>query len=750
MNTQIPKLDYCINRLREISEYMDVPFFQVSKPERLQLFDEAHVTADSAKIYTTEFIDFFEKNILPALKAKVDAVVCSWGGLRYFWRQPSSKLMDLENTDASSASNSNHPQLVSQPLQWIKDFIQLLSIDHWVPVSQKLQDTPLQLQDRSPWQGNELSHEDEKNNSANGSLLVKELAARFRLFFKYVWIYWSPYIAIAIVSAICMMGMPAYQIVAAHKLGIAIDQGGSVLVSSAIQLVTLLPVAFGLYLLGSRLSARLSSRVANDIRHDLFVKLQTLSQNFYKQARLGNLLTHFSVDIYQIEPVLGQEMIRSVGEIIMSLINLGMMIRISGSLAVASTLPMIIMLPLTLYLINQMTKQGLKAINQNALMTDAVQEGIRAQPIITGYGLQTLFASYFSSELRKLEDKKTEAVFSFLLFQYSVTFSAYLLDVWVMGIGGVYVLSNKITLGDWITFFTISHSMYELLGQLVNTRIGRWLGASIGMQRIDEVLKYPTKIVDAVDAHSLLSFEKKICFENLSFSYDNTQQQLHEIDLSIEAGQFVAFVGSSGAGKSTVFSLLMRCYDATNGRITIDGYDLRSLSQKSLRSQMGIVLQETFLFNTTIMNNIRITKPEATEEDVFAAARSAEIHDFILSLPDGYQTMVGEGGGRLSGGQRQRIAIAQALLHSPPILLLDEVTSSLSAEMANAINQTITSLAGKHTVIMITHQLKAATQADCIFVLDQGRLVEQGSHQELLTRGGHYRYLWNIQQSTDL
>ncbi|NEO16136.1 MULTISPECIES: ABC transporter ATP-binding protein [unclassified Moorena] len=618
-----------------------------------------------------------------------------------------------------------------------------------MPRSQKLRETPLQLKDRSPWQGYELSQEDKKINPGNWILLVKEFAIRFRLFFKYVWNYWSPYVAIATASAVCMMGMPAYQLVAANKLGTAIDQGAPVLVRSAIQLAILLPIAFGLYLLGSRLSARLSSRIANDIRYDLFVKLQTLSHNFHKQARLGNLLTHFSVDIYKIEPILGQEMIRSVGEIIMFLVNLGMMIRISSTLTILGTLPMVVMLPITLYLMINMTRRGLNAINQNALMVDAVQEGIRAQPMISGYGLQALFTGYFSDELRKLEDKKTEAVFSFLLFKYAVTFSAYLLDAWVMGIGGVYVLSHKITIGAWITFFTISHGMYELLGQLVNQRIGRWFEASIGMQRIDEVLQQQIEIIDAVDAHALTSFEKTICFEHVSFSYNNAQRQLHDIDLSIKAGQFVAFVGSSGAGKSTVFNLLMRFYNVSEGRITIDGNDLHSLTQKSLRSQTGIVLQETFLFNTTIMNNIRIAQPEATDEDVFAAAQAAEIHDFILSLPEGYQTIVGEGGGQLSGGQRQRIAIAQALLHSPPILLFDEPTSSLSAEMAHAINQTIASLAGKHTVIMITHQLQAAIQADCIFVLDQGRLVEQGIHEDLLARNGHYRYLWNIQQSPE-
>ncbi|MEA5500218.1 ABC transporter ATP-binding protein [Limnoraphis robusta] len=677
----------------------------------------------------------------PTILAVALAVVCCWGLVCYFRGQSSSQSIDCKKTDISNS--------VSPLRQAIARFTQLFSVDRWVPASEKLQHIPSQLKDCSPWQGHELPQKDQKVNFGNWSLLVKEFTSRFYLFFRYVWIYWSPYVVIATVSAICLMGIPAYQLVAAHKLGRAIDQGATVLISSAIQLAILLPIAFGLYILGSRLSARVSSRVANDIRHDLFVKLQTLSQNFHKQARLGNLLTHFSVDIYKIEPILGQEMVRSVGEIVMILVNVGMMIRISGTLTLLGTLPMVIMLPITLYLTVNMTRRGLDAINQNALMVDAVQEGIRARPTISGYGLQALFTGYFSDELRKLEDKKTEAVFSFLVFKYAVTFSAYLLDAWVMGIGGVYVLSNQITLGTWITFFTISHSMYDLLGQLVNMRIGRWFEASIGMQRIDEVFKQQIEILDAVDAHALTSFEKIICFEHLSFSYNNAQRQLHDINLSIKAGQFVAFVGSSGAGKSTVFNLLMRFYDATEGRITIDGQDLRQLTQKSLRSQMGIVLQETFLFNTTIMNNIRIAKPEATEEEVAAAAREAEIHDFILSLPEGYQTVVGEAGGQLSGGQRQRMAIAQALLHRPPILLFDEPTSSLSAEIADAINQTITSLAGRHTVIMITHQLKAAMPADCIFVLNQGRLVEQGTHEDLLADGGHYRSLWDIQHNTE-
>ncbi|MBS9772526.1 MAG: ABC transporter ATP-binding protein/permease [Trichodesmium sp. MAG_R03] len=686
-------------------------------------------------------------SLSPTMLAVAIAIVCCCGFVYYFPRQYSRESIDDHEKDIPSVSNSTQLNSVSPFLQIITRFTQLFSVDLWVPISNKFQEIPSQLKDYSPWQGHKLSQNSQKINLSNWNSLVKEFTSRFYLFFRYVWMYWSPYVVIAIVSAICLMGMPAYQLVAAQKLGRVIDQGATVLIGSAIQLAILLPFAFGLYVLGSRLSARVSSRVANDIRYDLFVKLQSLSQNFYKQARLGNLLTHFSVDIYKIEPILGQEMVRSVGEMLIILVNVSMMISVSGTLTLLGILPMILMLPFTLYLTVNMSRRGLDAINQNALMVNAVQEGIRARLTISGYGLQALFTGYFSDELRKLEDKKTESVFSFLVFKYAVTFSAYLLDVWVMGIGAMYVLSNKITLGSWITFFTISHNMYDLLGQLINQRIGRWFEASIGMERIDEVFKQQIEILDAVDAHTLTSFENIICFEHLSFSYNNIQLQLHDINLSIKAGQFVAFVGSSGAGKSTIFNLLMRLYDASEGRITIDGQNLRDLTQKSLRSQMGIVLQETFLFNTTIMNNIRITKPEATEEEVTTAARTAEIHDFILSLPEGYQTIVGEEGGQLSGGQRQRIAIAQALLHSPRIFLLDEPTSSLSAEMADAINQTISSLAGKHTVIMITHQLKAAIEADCIFVLDRGQLVEQGTHKDLLRDRRHYRYLWDIQQT---
>lgn len=631
---------------------------------------------------------------------------------------------------------------------------QKLLPDQLVPNSQKIQATPSHLKNYSPWH-NRVAHSSVTPEQPNK--IINQLLSDLRLIFKYMRTYWSPYWGISVFSTLCLIAKPAYQLLAAQKLGFAIDQGGAALVDTAILLASLLPIAFGLSLLGERLSARLSSRIANDIRYDLFTHLQALSQEFHKKTRLGELLAHFSVDTIKVEFALGQEVVMSISDGIMILVNLGFMIRMSASLTAISLLPMLLMLPAIAYLMVRMSRQNLKANNQNASMMDAVQEGIRSQPFILGYGLQSLFAGYFGDELQRLEDKQTEGKFSIRLFQQAALFSAYLLSAWIMGVGGIYVLSGSITVGTWVALFTIFHNMYDGLIFLLSIRIVRWVESSVGMRRIDTVLEKPALIVDAEDAYPLPLFQNKISLEHLSFGYAHASnasigevvpKQLDEINLEIDAGQFVAFVGASGAGKSTIFNLLMRFYDASEGRIAIDGHDLRNITQKSLRSQTGVVLQETFLFNTSIMDNIRIARPEATEQEVIKATQSAELHEFVLSLPQGYRTVIGEGGGRLSGGQRQRIAIARALLKSPTILFLDEATSGLSADIADAITQTITNLAGKHTIIMITHQLKESVDADRIFVLDAGRLVEQGTHEELITHSHYYRHLWDIQNTT--
>src|SRR5438046_581452 len=266
--------------------------------------------------------------------------------------------------------------------------------------------------------------------------------------------------------------------------------------------------------------------------------------------------------------------------------------------------------------------------------------------------------------------------------------------------------------------------------------------ATGGLQRIEDLLTRRPRVVDARGAQHLPRLAKEIRFEDVSFSYNGEQRQLDHISFTILAGETVAFVGPSGAGKSTILSLLARFYDVTTGAVTIDGHDLRRVTQESLRAQIGLVFQDTFLFNATIRDNIRMGKLDAADAQIEAAARAAEIHDLIMSLPRGYDTPTGELGAWLSGGQRQRIAIARAILRDPAILILDEATSALDPATETAIIATLKRIARHRTVVAVTHRLAAIHHADRIFVVDSGCVVEDGRHHELLHRGGLYHELW--------
>src|SRR5581483_6836635 len=266
-----------------------------------------------------------------------------------------------------------------------------------------------------------------------------------------------------------------------------------------------------------------------------------------------------------------------------------------------------------------------------------------------------------------------------------------------------------------------------------------------GFRRIGELFAEEPEVVDRAEAELLPRLSREILFEDVTFAYGDAAPSLRAVNMRIPAGESVAFVGSSGSGKSTALSLLMRFHDPSAGSVSFDGQDLREASQQSLRAQMGVVFQESVLFNDTIRENIRRGRPDATDEEVESAARAAEIHDIVLAQQNGYDTVVGERGGLLSGGQRQRIAIARAIVRDPAILVLDEATSALDAATEAAINATLARVAQGRTTVSVTHRLSAAAGADRIFVLEQGELVESGSHQELLAAGGIYAMLWSRQ-----
>ena len=269
----------------------------------------------------------------------------------------------------------------------------------------------------------------------------------------------------------------------------------------------------------------------------------------------------------------------------------------------------------------------------------------------------------------------------------------------------------------------------------------------IDMEAMFNLVDTPEEVTDAPGAPALAAHGAAVRFEQVDFAYDPERQILHGVDLAIPAGGTLAVVGPSGAGKSTLSRLLFRFYDVTGGRITIDGQDIRAVSQKSLRRAIGIVPQDTVLFNDTIGYNIGYGRDGASQTEIEAAARGAAIHDFIQSLPDRYETKVGERGLKLSGGEKQRVAIARTLLKNPPLLILDEATSALDSRTESEIQATLDAVSARRTTVIIAHRLSTVVHADEIVVLDAGRIIERGTHAALIARGGAYAEMWNRQQA---
>ncbi|HET7482620.1 MAG TPA: ATP-binding cassette domain-containing protein, partial [Actinomycetota bacterium] len=370
------------------------------------------------------------------------------------------------------------------------------------------------------------------------------------------------------------------------------------------------------------------------------------------------------------------------------------------------------------------------------------QENLSAHPVLKAFGLEQRALETYRARLMAVVRASLRLTISGQMFEASINFTTTVAQLVVLGIGSILVIGGTIgEPGTMVALLLLLPQVFVPIGLLAE--VGQTAQVAAGsIRRANEVLEEPVEIEDAPNASELPPLEREIVLEDVVFGYEPERPILKGLNMRIPSGANVALVGPSGSGKSTVFNLLLRFYDPDGGRVLFDGHDLKEVTLASLRSQIGYVFQETFVFNTTLRDNIAIGRPDASDAEIVAAARAAELDSFIASLPAGMDTVLGERGSRMSGGQRQRLAIARAILRNPRILVLDEATSALDAGTEAEILDTLAEVSKGRTTLSISHRLQIAAAADLVFVFENGELVEQGTHSDLVRGGGLYERLY--------
>lgn len=488
-----------------------------------------------------------------------------------------------------------------------------------------------------------------------------------------------------------------------------------------------------------------SNKILYDIRKKLYGHLQMLSAKYYSDNKVGEVISRVINDVEQTKDFIMTGLMNIWLDLATILIALTIMFSLHGQLTVVAILIFPFYIFGVWYFFGRLRKVTRNRSQALAEVQGYLHERIQGINVIKSFAVEKTEAGRFNKRNGNFLDKATThakwTARSFMVVN-TITDIGPLL---VIGFGAYQVIQGNLTVGTLAAFIAYLDLLYGPLRRLVSSSTA--LTQSIAsMDRVFHLFDEKYDVTDRKDAKELEMTHGNLEFENVGFKYnEDGRQVINGLNLEINSGETIAFVGMSGGGKSTLVNLIPRFYDVTEGKITLDGTNIKDLTISSLRNKIGIVMQENILFSETVRENILLARPDATDEEVVEAAKNANAHDFIMMLEDGYDTEVGERGVKLSGGQKQRIAIARVFLKNPPILILDEATSALDLESESVIQDTLLELSAERTTVIVAHRLSTVTHADKIHVISDGEVVESGTHKELMQRKGQYFDLYSIQ-----
>lgn len=489
----------------------------------------------------------------------------------------------------------------------------------------------------------------------------------------------------------------------------------------------------------------MGAKIEYDMRAEIFGHYQKLSFSFFDDQKVGQLMSRITNDLFDISELLHhgpEDLVISIIKIVGSFIIL-MSIDVKLTLIAFAFIP--VMLVYAIYFNRKMKRAFKRNRVKIAEINSQIEDNLSGIRVVKSFANEEVERKKF----RQGNDGFLAAKKNSYLYMagYNSGLGAFttMITIAVLVFGAVLITRERVNVTDLVTFLLYINTFTDPVKKLINFTEQFQNGYS-GYERFTEIMEVEPDIEDRKDAIELEKVKGDITFQDVSFQYEqNTENVLHHINLEVKAGSYMALVGSSGAGKSTLCSLIPRFYDVSDGSIQIDGRDIRDMKLKSLRDHIGIVQQDVYLFVGTVMDNIRYGKPDATEEEIIEAAKNANAHEFIMSLPDGYDTDIGQRGVKLSGGQKQRLSIARVFLKNPPILIFDEATSALDNESEKVVQESLEKLAKNRTTFVIAHRLSTIKNAEKILVLTDNGIEEEGTHKELLEKDGIYAKLYTMQ-----